>query len=187
MKNILIGIVVVGVFGIVLAGAIFLNINSQKKVASTTESVEPTQELLGGDRDEYGCIGSAGYSWCESKQKCLRTWEEVCDSVSSTPSVDEKENITNAIKKALIAEHGSDAGKLNVTVSKIVDNYAQGGASQVGAGGGMWFAAKVEGNWELVWDGNGIINCSDLTDFPDFPVNMIPECFDETNNAMIKR
>ena len=35
--------------------------------------------LIGGDKDEHGCIGSAGYSWCESKQKCLRVWEEDCD------------------------------------------------------------------------------------------------------------
>ncbi len=36
--------------------------------------------LLGGDRDEHGCIPSAGYSWCEVKQKCLRTWEEACEA-----------------------------------------------------------------------------------------------------------
>ena len=34
---------------------------------------------LGGDRDEHGCIGSAGYSWCAAKQKCLRPWEEKCE------------------------------------------------------------------------------------------------------------
>jgi hypothetical protein len=36
------------------------------------------EPLLGGDKDEHGCIGSAGYSWCEEKQKCLRVWEEKC-------------------------------------------------------------------------------------------------------------
>lgn len=35
--------------------------------------------IVGGDRDAHGCIGSAGYSWCEVKQKCLRVWEEKCD------------------------------------------------------------------------------------------------------------
>lgn len=35
-------------------------------------------QLVGGDQDEHGCIGSAGYSWCEAKQKCLRVWEEKC-------------------------------------------------------------------------------------------------------------
>ncbi|MBN1385500.1 hypothetical protein JW968_00815 [Candidatus Woesearchaeota archaeon] len=34
--------------------------------------------LVGGDRDEHGCIGSAGYSWCERLDKCVRIWEEPC-------------------------------------------------------------------------------------------------------------
>ncbi len=33
---------------------------------------------IGGERDEHGCLGAAGYSWCESKQKCIRPWEEEC-------------------------------------------------------------------------------------------------------------
>ncbi len=39
---------------------------------------ETDGQVIGGDRDEHGCIGSAGYSWCEEKQKCLRAWEENC-------------------------------------------------------------------------------------------------------------
>ncbi len=35
--------------------------------------------LLGGDRDEHGCIGSAGYAWCEAKGECLRPWEDEWD------------------------------------------------------------------------------------------------------------
>jgi len=35
-------------------------------------------EPIGGDKDEHGCIPSAGYSWCDAKEKCLRTWEENC-------------------------------------------------------------------------------------------------------------
>lgn len=36
------------------------------------------EKLIGGDKDEHGCLIAAGYSWCETKQKCLRTWEEGC-------------------------------------------------------------------------------------------------------------
>lgn len=40
---------------------------------------EPAEApIVGGDRDEHGCIGSAGYTWCEAKAKCLREWEEPC-------------------------------------------------------------------------------------------------------------
>jgi len=36
------------------------------------------EQLVGGDKDEHGCIGTAGYVWCEAKEKCLRQWEEPC-------------------------------------------------------------------------------------------------------------
>ena len=29
----------------------------------------------GSDRDEHGCITSAGYRWCEAEKKCVRPWE----------------------------------------------------------------------------------------------------------------
>lgn len=35
-------------------------------------------KLIGGDKDKHGCLIAAGYSWCEAKTKCLRTWEEGC-------------------------------------------------------------------------------------------------------------
>ena len=36
--------------------------------------------MVGNDSDANGCKASAGYSWCEVKQKCLRVWEENCTS-----------------------------------------------------------------------------------------------------------
>ena len=41
----------------------------------TSEEVR-TPPIVGGDRDEHGCIGSAGYSWNEEKQECTRPWED---------------------------------------------------------------------------------------------------------------
>jgi len=38
----------------------------------------PGPQLVGNDSDSHGCIGTAGYTWCEAKQKCLREWEENC-------------------------------------------------------------------------------------------------------------
>ena len=51
------------------------------KTTSPSPAVQPAasdEQMVGGDRDEHGCIGSAGYTWCEPKQKCLREWEEPC-------------------------------------------------------------------------------------------------------------
>lgn len=43
-----------------------------------TPGPKPAPAPIGGDSDTHGCKGSAGYSWCEAKQKCLRSWEEEC-------------------------------------------------------------------------------------------------------------
>jgi hypothetical protein len=50
------------------------------------EQIQDSQ-LVGNDRDEHGCIGSAGYSWCEGKNKCLRTWEESCSGATEFESI----------------------------------------------------------------------------------------------------
>ena len=34
-----------------------------------------SSNMPGSDRDEYGCIGSAGYSWCIRSNQCERPWE----------------------------------------------------------------------------------------------------------------
>ncbi|GGA79569.1 hypothetical protein GCM10011369_21930 [Neiella marina] len=39
-----------------------------------SEQQVPTN-ALGGDRDEHGCIGSAGYQWCAHTKQCERPWE----------------------------------------------------------------------------------------------------------------
>jgi hypothetical protein len=40
--------------------------------------VTPEEKLIGGDRDENGCLTSAGYTWCESSKTCIRKWETLC-------------------------------------------------------------------------------------------------------------
>ena len=33
------------------------------------------KKLIGGDKDAHGCIGSAGYKWCDKTNSCERPWE----------------------------------------------------------------------------------------------------------------
>lgn len=44
---------------------------------NTTETPEVTQEvpMVGGDRDEHGCIGSAGYTWSALRGECIQVFE----------------------------------------------------------------------------------------------------------------
>jgi hypothetical protein len=36
--------------------------------------------MIGGQMDEHGCLGPAGYSWNESEQLCVREWLNVSNS-----------------------------------------------------------------------------------------------------------
>jgi hypothetical protein len=58
----------------------------QKRTAVPAVYPANDQALVGNDRDAHGCIGSAGYSWCEAKQKCLRIWEESCNATTTDTS-----------------------------------------------------------------------------------------------------
>jgi len=39
-----------------------------------SNDTEPLKSL-GSDKDEHGCINSAGYTWSIIKQECIRVWE----------------------------------------------------------------------------------------------------------------
>ena len=105
-------------------------------------------------------------------------------TVSTTQN--DQQDLVAAIKLGLVAEHGQDAANDTISVSIIEGLYAKGMANSTG-GGGIWFAAKTSGNWKLIWDGNGIIDCGVLTSYPNFPTSLIPSCFDTTSNKLLTR
>jgi hypothetical protein len=44
-------------------------------LASCSDDEVLTFERVGADKDEHGCIGSAGYAWCAKTEQCERPWE----------------------------------------------------------------------------------------------------------------
>lgn len=211
------------------------------------------QEFIGGHRDDHGCLGSAGYTWCEAKEKCLRTWEEACtvedalrnylrDNLSElspepevlggkfyvtsltmdspTRAIVEYEDGHNAFRAAIIFTVDSDlkievhkfslqpeyqpvAGNDNpavIALKKIfaekydyeeedieidisIDHgeYIRGGV-RFGAidgpgSGGIFFATMKDGEYVLVYDGNGGVDCSLLTSY-NFPEDMRVGCYE---------
>lgn len=64
--------------------------------SSNTTAPVNTTIMPGSDRDSHGCIPSAGYTWCEAKQKCLRTWEEACTAASVTQSTTSAQTTTKS-------------------------------------------------------------------------------------------
>ncbi len=50
--------------------------DSKESIATVCDAETSNKRaLVGGDRDEHGCIGSAGYQWCSSLKQCIRPWE----------------------------------------------------------------------------------------------------------------
>ena len=64
--------------GIVLVLGLFALVACNNTKKNSTNAVEQgtTQEVVGGDKDDHGCLGSAGQTWSELKQKCLQLFEE---------------------------------------------------------------------------------------------------------------
>jgi len=44
-------------------------------VPDETKASMQQPSAVGSDRDEHGCIASAGYRWCEAEKECVRPWE----------------------------------------------------------------------------------------------------------------
>lgn len=102
--------------------------------------------------------------------------------------VDEKPALIVAVRQGLVAKHGGDAGRFVISVSAVEGEYASGGVTEVDAvGGAMWLAVKVNGNWRLVWDGNGTISCDLIVTYPEFPKTLIPECWNEQTGKNVVR
>lgn len=154
---------------------------TQKPSAFASQTAPlPKKQVVGSDKDSHGCIGSAGYTWCEPKQKCLRTFEEQCLSDS------EKTIMETQIKQQLSTKLKLNPNDVAITTLKITGDYSKGEINSQG-GGGIWFAAKVNGSWKLVWDGNGIILCSDIKNYPNFPAALMPACYDDSAGQLVER
>ncbi|MFH1456897.1 MAG: hypothetical protein ABIF17_02145 [Patescibacteria group bacterium] len=74
--NILISTIIIVILLFVLAG---YYLYFKLHVINEPVKIEQEKQIIGGGTDEHGCIGPAGYGWCEAKQKCLRVFEEGCD------------------------------------------------------------------------------------------------------------
>jgi hypothetical protein len=64
---------------------------------------------------------------------------------------------------------------LSVKIDKETDNHMRGSITFVeGEPGGIFLAAKIDGQWQIVHEGNGQIPCS-LSQY-GFPSDMLSDC-----------
>lgn len=103
-------------------------------------------------------------------------------TLTPTPTIN-KESDNALIKKALFQKNNwKDDGTTTFTVSTNDGKYASGGVT-----GGYFYAIKIGDKWEIVADGNGVILCSSLVKYPDFPKTLIPECYNDQTQKTVKR
>lgn len=74
--------------------SLLIDKNTPSTYIPDTNTLDTNTPLVGGDRDAYGCIPSAGYSWCAVKNKCIRPWEEICAVDNNVPDTNFISNVT---------------------------------------------------------------------------------------------
>ncbi len=102
---------------------------------------------------------------------------------TTEPVVDD----TALITKALVAKTGIAADVIDVTVSTKTEKLAKGLVSAKGeeVGGGYFLAAKVNGDWVIVFDGQSTPPCASVDPY-NFPASMVPECIDSADNIVTR-
>jgi hypothetical protein len=111
--------------------------------------------------------GSHGDKTADQVQGQLTTQEEI------TKLLSEKEKLP---ANTLVVKVDIDTGLF----SKGLINYTSA------AGGGVWFAAKVNNKWELAFVGNGIVTCDSISKY-NFPKDIIPNCVDTKAGTLVQR
>jgi hypothetical protein len=101
---------------------------------------------------------------------------------SPSPKSDEQ-----LIKEAFGEKYHRPATDANVEISEEDGNYIKGTVNFEGEIGGGWFLAYFEeGEWIIVADGNGTVPCAPVERY-DFPVDMVPECYRESDGTLVER
>lgn len=106
-------------------------------------------EVTGNDRDAHGCIGSAGYTWSQLSETCIRVWEDGIQltdvqHVGGTGAAYLVSGATEAEKELFLP--GSDAGILLTKKGKAWKD----------AGGDYEVLQPLEGAFE-VYDAQGVL------------------------------
>jgi len=112
---------------------------------------------------------------------------EVTPTAEVTVPPEETKTDLELIKEAFAEKYNKPIGDVDVNISGNTGTYASGGVKFAGEIAGAWWLAYNDGeDWIIVADGNGMVLCSDIEPY-NFPVDMVPECWDEATSKLIKR
>jgi len=150
-----------------------------------------------------------GAYWYGKQSSLENTKNEIEESKESTSSKDEEkkdegendkedesekmkeedteEEIKTELKKLFAVKYNKEIEDVSITISQRKGDYIVGGVKFTGEmAGGYLLGAKVNGEWKIIFDGNGTIPCSSV-DKVDFPSDLVTECWDTVNMESVDR
>lgn len=112
---------------------------------------------------------------------------EVTPTAEVTIPPEETKTDLEQIKEAFAEKFDKPIGDVDASISGNTGTYAKGGVKFAGEiAGAWWLAYKEPCCWTIVADGNGTVPCADIEPY-NFPVDMVPECWDEATSKLITR
>ena len=108
-------LIIIAIVALLVVGVVY-NVLTTKPGPNPDLIIKPVStstpgNLVGGDKDVHGCIGSAGYSWCAVKNKCLRVWEEECERTPINSGPGDKDGLVACTMDAKMCPDGSYVGR----------------------------------------------------------------------------
>jgi len=83
---------------------------------------------------------------------------------------------TATIKDLLAQKLGQPVDNIAVSIARETENYSKGIVNILDRNtDGIYLAVKTNGNWQIVWDGQGQYTCADISSY-NFPAEMVNDC-----------
>lgn len=102
-------------------------------------------KVIGGDRDEHGCLIAAGYSWNDSEQECVREWSHDSDRYQNSSGIGQQlsEQIRARKEEIKSGEYNGSLGQL-LRVRELAQNLRELRVNDVPAKTDMNLIADID-------------------------------------------
>lgn len=105
------------------------------------------------------------------------------DGLAGEP-LSEEQIIIDDVEDDLCTKFNKGSQEVTVTVEDYSDSHAKGTiAFSDEPTAAWWLAVKDKGGWRVVTSGNGDVLCREIEE-DDFPVEMVPTCFDNASQRL---
>ncbi len=147
MKNILISLIFISIFGLWLF--YFLKLDRSPVINQSPQKITPTPLPK----------------------------ISIFPSITISPVQSTDSDLTKEITAAYAQKYGRKPADINLKVSSYNAKYAKGSVNikMYPENGGWFLAYRDEGVWKIIQDGNGSVSCVKIKPY-EFPLSMVSEC-----------